>query len=138
MKRNFIALCCGIVFGIGLSLSRMVNPNKVQDFLDITGNWDASLLFVMLGALPIAFIGFKYSLRRPAPLLDNNFQLAKKTAIDKTLISGAAIFGVGWGLSGYCPGPAVAGLGLFSLESLIMVVAIYAGFISYHYWFERR
>jgi uncharacterized membrane protein YedE/YeeE len=137
MKRTLAALGCGIIFGVGLSLSRMVDPNKVQDFLDITGNWDASLLFVMLGALPVAFIAFRYILRRPAPLLDTRFQLTKKNVVDKTLIGGAVIFGIGWGLSGYCPGPAIAGLGWLSFESVVMVAAIYAGFFSYHWLFER-
>jgi uncharacterized membrane protein YedE/YeeE len=138
MKQNLIALLCGIIFGIGLSLSQMINPNKILNFLDISGNWDPSLIFVMAGALAVAFVSFNRILKRPAPLLAESFHISRKFFIDKPLIFGAAIFGIGWGMSGYCPGPAVADLGLLSLESVIMVVAIYLGFFAYKRFFERR
>ena len=128
MKNNMMALLAGIVFGLGLSLSQMTNPNKVLGFLDVTGNWDASLAFVMIGALVVTFFGFKTILKRPAPINDPSFHLANKQQLDKSLLLGSAIFGIGWGLSGYCPGPAVAALGLFSGEALVMVISIYAGF----------
>ena len=138
MKQNLIALLCGIIFGIGLSLSQMINPNKVLNFLDITGKWDPSLIFVMMGALAVAFVSFKWVLKRPAPVLAESFHISRKTLIDKPLLLGAAIFGIGWGMSGYCPGPAVTGLGLLSLESVIMVVAIYLGFFVYNRFFEQK
>jgi uncharacterized membrane protein YedE/YeeE len=138
MKQNLIALLCGIVFGIGLSLSHMINPIKILNFLDITGNWDPSLIFVMIGALAVAFVSFKWILKRPAPLLAESFHISRKSSIDKPLILGAAIFGIGWGMSGYCPGPAVAGLGLLSLESVIMVVAIFLGFFAFNRFFARK
>lgn len=138
MKTNLIALLSGIIFGVGLSLSHMINPNKVQDFLDITGHFDPSLIFVMVGALSVALVSFKWIRRLPAPLFGESFQLSKKTIIDKPLIIGGIIFGVGWGVSGYCPGPAVAGLGLFSFESVVMVIAISAGFFAYNALFERN
>ncbi len=138
MKQNLIALLCGIIFGMGLSLSQMISPNKVLNFLDITGNWDPSLIFVMIGALAVAFVSFKWILKRPAPILAENFQLSRKLSVDKSLILGAAIFGIGWGMSGYCPGPAVTGLGLLSLESIIMVAAIYLGFFAYNRLFEQK
>lgn len=138
MKQNLVALLCGLIFGMGLSLSHMINPNKVLGFLDMTGNWDPSLLFVMMGALAVAFISFKIILKRPAPLLTESFHVSKKSAVDKPLLLGAAIFGIGWGLSGYCPGPAVAGLGLLSLESVIMVAAIYLGFFTYNRLFDKK
>ena len=138
MKQNLIALLCGIVFGIGLSLSHMINPIKVLNFLDITGNWDPSLIFVMIGALAVAFVSFKWILKRPAPLLAESFHISRKSSVDKPLILGAAIFGIGWGMSGYCPGPAVAGLGLLSLESVIMVVAIFLGFFAFNRFFARK
>ena len=138
MKHNLIALVCGIIFGIGLSLSQMVNPDKVLNFLDITGNWDPSLIFVMLGALPVALVSFKWILKRPTPILTENFQLSGKVSVDKSLLLGASIFGIGWGMSGYCPAPAVTGLGLLSLESVIMVVAIYLGFFAYNQFFEQK
>ncbi|MDD5323172.1 MAG: YeeE/YedE family protein [Methylococcales bacterium] len=138
MKQNLIALLCGIIFGMGLSLSQMISPNKVLNFLDITGNWDPSLIFVMIGALAVAFVSFKWILKRPAPILAENFQLSRKLSVDKSLLLGAAIFGIGWGMSGYCPGPAVTGLGLLSLESIIMVAAIYLGFFAYNRLFEQQ
>jgi uncharacterized membrane protein YedE/YeeE len=138
MKQNLVALLCGIIFGIGLSLSQMINPNKVLNFLDITGNWDPSLIFVMLGALVIAFISFKWILKHPAPLLAESFHISKNTSVDKPLLLGAAIFGIGWGMSGYCPGPAVTGLGLLSLESVILVVAIYLGFFVYNRFIGQK
>ncbi len=138
MKQNLIALLCGIIFGIGLSLSQMINPDKVLNFLDITGNWDPSLIFVMMGALAVAFVSFKWILKRPAPILAESFHISEKSSVDKSLILGAAIFGIGWGMSGYCPGPAVTGLGLLSLESVIMVIAIYLGFFAYNRFFEQK
>ena len=138
MKQNLIALLCGIIFGIGLSLSHMINPIKVLNFLDITGNWDPSLIFVMIGALAVAFVSFKWILKRPAPILAESFHISRKSSVDKPLILGAAIFGIGWGMSGYCPGPAVAGLGLLSLESVIMVVAIFLGFFTFNRFFARK
>jgi uncharacterized membrane protein YedE/YeeE len=137
MKQNLIALLCGIIFGIGLSLAQMINPNKVINFLDITGNWDPSLIFVMVGALAVAFISFRWILKRSTPLLAKSFHLSKKLSVDKSLVLGAAIFGIGWGMSGYCPGPAVTGLGLLSLEPVILVVTIYLGFFVYNL-FERK
>jgi uncharacterized membrane protein YedE/YeeE len=137
MKQNLIALLCGIIFGIGLSLAQMINPNKVINFLDITGNWDPSLIFVMVGALAVAFISFRWILKRSTPLLAESFHLSKKLSVDKSLVLGAAIFGIGWGMSGYCPGPAVTGLGLLSLEPVILVVTIYLGFFVYNL-FERK
>ncbi len=138
MKQNLIALLCGIIFGIGLSLSQMINPNKVLNFLDVTGNWDPSLIFVMAGALAVAFVSFKWILKRPASIFGEGFHISKKSSIDKPLIFGAAIFGIGWGMSGYCPGPAVSGLGLLSLESVIIVVAIYLGFFACNRFFEQK
>jgi len=137
MKKILLALVSGILFGLGLSLSQMVNPEKVLGFLDITGNWDPSLAFVMIGALAVAFISFRWVLKRPAPLLDDSFHVSKRREIDKPLLLGAALFGIGWGMSGYCPGPALASLGLGTREALVMVIAIYAGFFSQK-WFAGR
>jgi uncharacterized protein len=137
MKIILASLISGILFGVGLSLSQMINPDKVLNFLDITGAWDPSLIFVMLGALEVTFISFKVILKRPSPVFDHKFYLATKKEIDKPLIIGATIFGIGWGLTGYCPGPAVAGLGFGNPESVIMVIAIYLGFVAHRYLFER-
>lgn len=139
MKKNVIALLSGVVFGIGLSLSQMINPNKVLNFLDITDtHFDPSLIFVMIGALSVAMVSFKWIRKLSVPLFGENFQLSTKTIIDKPLILGGIIFGIGWGMSGYCPSPVVAGLGLFSLESVIMIAAICAGFFAYNVLFEHN
>jgi uncharacterized membrane protein YedE/YeeE len=137
MKTYLIALTSGTLFGIGLALSHMINPNKVLNFLDVAGHWDPSLLFVMIGALSVAMIAFRFILKRPSPLWSDSFQLPQKTSLDLKLISGAAIFGIGWGMSGYCPGPSVTGLSLFSPESVIMVIAIYLGFFVSHRLLDR-
>lgn len=137
MKTVILALVSGIIFGLGLSLSQMINPNKVIGFLDIFGDWDPSLAFVMIGALGVSLISFRFILKRSTPLFEARFLLSDKTQIDKTLFIGAAIFGVGWGLSGYCPGPAVASLSLGGIEAVVMVVAIYAGFFSQN-WLAKR
>ncbi len=138
MKLIGIALFCGIIFGFGLAMSQMTSPEKVLSFLDIAGNWDPSLIFVMLGALAVTMTGFRFVLKRPAPLFDGKFYLTTKKEIDKPLLIGAALFGIGWGIAGYCPGPALAGLGLGNFESVVMVAAIYAGFIVHRIVFERR
>ena len=138
MKRILAALVSGAIFGFGLSLSQMTNPNKVLGFLDIAGSWDPSLAFVIMGALAVAFIAFRWILKRPRPMFDEQFHVARKTLIDKPFLFGAMIFGIGWGMSGYCPGPAVAGLGLGNPESFVMVVSIYLGFLAQRYWAERR
>lgn len=137
MKQIFVALISGILFGIGLTLSQMTNPDKVLNFLDIAGNWDPSLIFVMLGALAVTFTGFRFILKRPNPVFDRKFYLSTKKEIDKPLVIGAAIFGIGWGIAGYCPGPVLAGLGNGNFEAVIMIVAIYLGFIVHRYFFER-
>lgn len=138
MKTYLIALLSGIIFGIGLCLSQMINPNKVQDFLDITGHFDPSLIFVMVGALSVALLSFKWVRKLSTPLWSEKFYLSNNTLIDKPLIIGATIFGIGWGMSGYCPGPAVSGLSLFSMESVVMIVAIFAGFFAYNALYEKR
>jgi len=138
MKQNFIALLCGIIFAIGLSLSQMINPIKYSNFLDITGSWDPSLMFVMMGALAVAIVSFKWILKRPSPIIAESFHVSRKSSIDKPLILGAAIFGIGWGMSGYCPGPAVSGLGLLSLESVIIVVPFIWVFFACNRFFEQK
>jgi uncharacterized membrane protein YedE/YeeE len=132
-----LALLSGVVFGLGLSLSQMINPDKVLGFLDISGSWDPSLALVMVGALTIAMPGFQWIRRQPKPLLDNEFHLTAKTQLDKPLLIGAALFGIGWGMTGYCPGPAFASLALGNQEALYMVLSIYAGFSAASF-FSRK
>lgn len=126
------ALLAGFIFGLGLAISQMIDPNKVLGFLDIFGNWDPSLLLVLGGAVGTTTLAYRLILARGQPLLDQDFYLPKKTAIDPPLIAGAALFGIGWGLIGYCPGPAVASLGLGTFAPLIVVNAMLAGMLIQH------
>ncbi len=137
MKTNIVALFSGIIFGLGLALSQMIDPNKVLNFLDITGNWDPSLAFVMMGALAVSIISFRFILKRSSPVFESGFHISRKTAINKPLLLGASLFGIGWGVAGYCPGPAIASLGLLSTEGALMVIAIYTGFFS-HRWIAKK
>jgi uncharacterized membrane protein YedE/YeeE len=125
--RNLAALGSGTVFGLGLSLAQMTNPDKVLNFLDISGHWDPSLLLVLGGAVLLSTGAFRLVLQRGAPLWDRVFHLPRSKAIDRPLVIGSALFGVGWGLSGYCPGPAIASLGFGNPEALWVLPAIVAG-----------
>ena len=126
-RRDLLALVAGTLFGFGLALSQMVNPAKVLAFLDLAGAWDPSLAFVMLGAVAVTFAAFPAVLRRSRPVLAETFALPTKREIDARLISGAAVFGVGWGLVGLCPGPAVASLAYFLPKSVLFLAAMFAG-----------
>ena len=121
------ACATGIIFGLGLSISEMINPTRVIGFLDIAGRWDPTLMFVMGGALAITLPAFALTLRRARPLLDDQFLLPTKRDIDRLLISGAAIFGIGWGLGGFCPGPALAALASGSPAVFLFVLAMVIG-----------
>jgi uncharacterized membrane protein YedE/YeeE len=125
--RAVAALASGLLFGIGLSLARMVDPRKVLGFLDVLGDWDPSLLFVLGGAVVVAFLGYRLVDRRGAPLLDLRFHVRDGLRVDRRLVLGSVIFGLGWGLAGYCPGPAIASLGYANPEALWLVPAMLAG-----------
>ena len=112
MPALFVALASGLLFGLGLTVSSMIDPAKVLGFLDVAGSWDPSLAFVMAAAIPVAAIGYAVARRRGRPLVATAFQGPTATAIDRRLVTGAVLFGVGWGLVGYCPGPALAAFGL--------------------------
>jgi hypothetical protein len=131
------AIVSGILFALGLALSGMASPAKVTAFLDVTGSWDPTLAFVMAGAIAIHVPVVRWAKRRAAPLHDTRFHWPSQTAIDLRLIAGAAIFGVGWGLSGYCPGPALVSLGRFWTGTLLFVGALIAG-IAVTRWALRR
>lgn len=105
--RKFIALLAGLLFGIGLLLAGMANPAKVLGFLDITGDWDPSLALVMMGAIAVAYWPFKWAGKHPHSMLGAPMQLPANRALDKRLLVGALLFGIGWGLAGICPGPAL-------------------------------
>ncbi len=136
MKQNLLALFSGIIFGIGMCVSRMANPNKVLNFLDFAGNWDPSLLFVMAGALAVTLISFRFILKRDVPLLTIKFQLPTGTAIDAKLITGATLFGLGWGMLGYCPGPVVTAIGFGFVEPYLVISFMMLGFIAHKLIFE--
>jgi uncharacterized membrane protein YedE/YeeE len=125
--RSLVSLIAGTLFGLGLSLGGMVDPARVRGFLDVTGDWDPSLAFVLLGAVIVATIGYRVSLKLSRPLLDARFHLPTKTSIDAPLILGSAIFGIGWGLAGFCPGPAVASLTLGLAPPVLFVLAMLGG-----------
>jgi uncharacterized protein len=134
MMRSLAALVAGTLFGLGLAVSQMVNPAKVLGFLDIAaawrraaGGWDPSLALVMAGALAVTFFGFRLVTRQEAPVFAPSFELPRAGAVDGKLIAGAAIFGVGWGLVGFCPGPALASLAFGLPQSIVFVLAMVAG-----------
>ena len=117
----------GLVFGLGISISGMANPAKVLNFFDVAGTWDPSLIFVMGGALVVAFIGYKLVLKRPAPVFEPKFNVPTSRAIDARLVGGSAVFGIGWGIAGFCPGGALPALGTGNVDVLIFTAALVAG-----------
>ena len=126
--KKLSALLAGVLFGAGLAGSGMTDTAKVLGFLDIFGNWIPDLAFVMGAALLTTFVGFKWVLSRQShPLFEADFSLPTKTLIDKQLLVGASVFGIGWGLFGYCPGPAVAALAYLSPTTIVFVVAMTIG-----------
>ncbi len=131
MLRHFSALIAGLVFGLGLVISQMVNPAKVIDFLDIFGDWDPSLAFVMGAALVVTAIGYRLAWRKPKPFAAEQFQVPGNRTIDKKLAMGAILFGVGWGLVGLCPGPAIAALFIGGLPTIIFLGAMIAGMMLF-------
>ncbi len=122
-----ISLFCGLIFGLGLLISGMANPQKVLGFLDITGLWDPSLILVMAGAILAAFLPFQWAKNQSRSLLGQTMQLPDKTQIDRPLIVGSLLFGIGWGLAGICPGPAIVLLGLKQINAIYFVLAMLAG-----------
>lgn len=127
MIRIASALVIGLIFGLGLTISQMIDPAKVLGFLDVAGSWDPSLAFVMGGALLVTIPGFRMVLPRSAPILNSHFHLPTKRDLDARLLAGAAIFGAGWGIAGMCPGPAITALGLGYGDVAWCVAGIVAG-----------
>ena len=125
--RPLASLIAGVVFGLGLVISGLANPAKVLNFLDVAGTWDPSLAFVMAGAVATVGLGYRLVLARPKPAYDTRFHLPGATAIDGRLLAGAAVFGVGWGMAGYCPGPAITALALLQSSTLVFVAAMLLG-----------
>lgn len=142
MARVIVALLAGTLLGGGLTVSQMINPAKVLAFLDFAaaprGGWDPSLALVLAGALVTAMAGYRWVLRRARPVLAPAFQLPTRQDIDGRLLAGAALFGIGWGLVGYCPGPAIAAVTLGSGKTVVFVAAMLAGMALYTLLFEKR
>lgn len=131
MIRLLSALAAGLLFGIGLTVSQMVDPAKVLNFLDLAGHWDPSLAFVLAGAVGTSAIGFRLIRRRPAPLFADDFKLPTARRIDRRLVTGSALFGIGWGLVGLCPGPAITDLALDPRGVGLFVAAMLAGMAAF-------
>ena len=123
------ALVSGALFGIGLAMSGMTDARRILGFLDVFGDFDPALLFVLGGAVATTVVLFRFVLRRGSPVLASTFHISNLRHIDRRLLGGAAVFGCGWGVAGYCPGPAMAGLGIGSLEALWFVPAMIAGML---------
>ena len=124
---NVFSLTSGLIFGFGLAVSSMINPAKIVGFLDITGDWDPSLAFVMGGAVFVTALTFRLILKRPKPIFTDIFELPSKVSLDGKLITGAAIFGIGWAMSGLCPGPAISSIGFLDEKLLIFVCTLLIG-----------
>jgi uncharacterized membrane protein YedE/YeeE len=135
---RFVALLVGALFGLGLAISRMVDPDKVLAFLDVgaiaAGAWDPSLALVLAGAVVTNLVGYRLVLRRPHPLLSERFHLPTRRDLDGRLIGGAALFGIGWGLAGYCPGPGLAALSQGSVDAAVFCVALVIGTMATDRW----
>jgi hypothetical protein len=131
------SLASGVVFGLGLAVSQMVNPAKVIGFLDVAGRWDPTLLFVMAGALLVTVPAFRWVVKRPYPLFAAGFLLPKRKDVEPRLVIGAALFGIGWGLAGLCPGPAVTALVTLAMPIGVFFVAMLAGAFAYDRWAKR-
>ncbi len=138
MRKYVASLAAGLIFGCGLALAGMTDPKKVLGFLDVSGAWDPTLMFVLAGAVAVTLIGFRLVLRRPLPLFGDRFYLPVLTSIDLPLVTGAAIFGIGWGISGYCPGPALAALASPGHETWIFLPAMIVGMLLHHLLERRR
>lgn len=132
------ALISGLLFGLGLIVSQMVNPDKVLNFLDVTGSWDPSLMFVMVGAIFVSFFAFKKAKNMRQTCIGETVVLPTQTKLDAQLIGGALIFGVGWGLAGYCPGPALVSLMYGYAQSFLFVIAMLFGMLVYELTFGRK
>lgn len=128
-KFSLAALLSGTLFGLGLAMSGMTDARRVLGFLDVFGDFDPTLMFVLGGAVATTALLFRWVLRQGKPVLADRFQLSNLKHVDPKLLGGAALFGIGWGIAGYCPGPALAGLGVGAIEALWFVPAMFAGIL---------
>ncbi|MEG0920367.1 MAG: DUF6691 family protein [Comamonas sp.] len=133
-----VATIVGLIFGLGLIVSGMANPQKVLGFLDLGGPWDPSLALVMGGAIAVGLIGFALMRKRERSMLGEPMQLPTRKDIDAPLVIGAALFGIGWGLAGYCPGPALVGVSAGMGSAIVFTLAMLAGMLLFGLWQRRR
>ena len=134
----FTSLLAGLVFGLGLIVSGMANPAKVLGFLDLTGNWDPSLALVMAGAISISFFAFLVAQKRSRSLIGADMRLPGGRHIDRRLVVGGLLFGVGWGIAGFCPGPGLVALGMGEVKALVFVASMLTGMITFEILDRRR
>jgi uncharacterized membrane protein YedE/YeeE len=137
MPLIYASFGCGLVFGLGLLISGMTEPEKVLGFLDVFGAWDATLAFVMAGAVAVAAAGFALARRQSAPLFAAHFSWPSRNDIDAPLVTGSVLFGIGWGLAGICPGPALVNLAGLTAPIVVFVAAMIVGMFGYELW-QRR
>ncbi len=138
MAKHITAFSAGLLFGFGLTVAQMINPQKVLGFLDVAGSWDASLALVMAGALITLATLQHFIFRRAAPLYETQFNLPSSQMIDARLLIGAGLFGIGWGLAGLCPGPALAGLSFGIPENYAFVIAMLVGMIVFQLFHRAK
>ena len=134
----FTSMLAGLVFGLGLIVSGMANPAKVLGFLDLTGAWDPSLALVMAGAIGVSFFAFLFAKKRTLSLIGADMKLPTGRTIDRRLLIGSTLFGIGWGVAGFCPGPGLVALGLGEVKALIFVAAMLAGMALFELLEKRR
>lgn len=127
MNQKLAAFAVGFIFALGLGISGMTQPQKVVGFLDLFGNWDPSLMFVMVGAIAVHFISYRLIRKRASPLFSTQWHVPTKKDVTPTLIVGSILFGIGWGLAGYCPGPALTSLASLQAEPVIFVISMLLG-----------
>lgn len=137
MKALVTSLFCGLLFGLGLIISGMSNPARVLNFLDFSANWDATLAFVMGGAIAIAAPGIYWVRKQGSPLFADKFDIPTSTKVDTKLIFGAAIFGIGWGIGGFCPGPGLVAAATLKPDVIIFLVAMLTGMLT-QYWLKKK
>lgn len=137
MRSTLPALAAGTLFGAGLALSDMVNPGRVQAFLDVAGAWDPALLLVMASAVLVSALGYFGARAMRRPLLADRFWIPENRVVDRQLIAGGVLFGIGWGLAGFCPGPAIAGLVFGLWQPWLFVAAMFAGMVLHRLWADR-
>ncbi|MGZ8257354.1 MAG: DUF6691 family protein [Gallionella sp.] len=135
---HLVTLLVGIIFGFGLALAGMTEPQIVLGFLDVAGDWNASLLFVLGGAVSVTVLAFRFVIKLPKPVFASEFRLSELRSIDTPLVIGSALFGMGWGISGYCPGPAVALFAAPNSELWIFIPALVLGYAIHHFLLRPR